>query len=209
MPKLQWTTTRLVALGGGGAIVLVCGAVGMGFGEYAAMAIYAGMALGGLILAGLWAERRLAEPIGQAVRQFCLQAGAFAILVICVLSRFYPSSFTPDFMAPSITVSDLSDRAGELSGHKRRVEGRVGRVEIDREEPGGSFIVLRVQLTDLDGDIVVYCRHPRDAALPAPGSLVTLVGEIESDVHASGHALMADQLDVLQPPTYVVSAGGR
>ncbi len=209
MSNLTRKTTLVVALGIGGGLALVWGAVAMGLGEYAAMLIYAGLALGGLTLAGLWAERRFAEPMGTRIRRGCLQAGSFAILVILVLSQYYPSRFTPDFMAPAISVSELGERAGELNGHKRRVEGRVGRVTIDNDDPGGDSIIIRVQLSDFDGETVVYCRHPRGAAAPAPGSLVTLVGEIHADGFVNGHALVADQLEVLQPPTYIASARGR
>ena len=190
-------------------LALVSWAISLGWGEYAALIIYAGLVLAALTATGLWAERKFAEPIGPRLRDFCFQLGAFGILAVCVLSRFYPSSFTPDFMAPSIAVSELDARAGDLDGHKRRVEGRVSSVMIDRDAPADTSIVLRLQLTDLDGETMVLCPYPRDAILPASGSLVSVVGEVDADSHDRGPALVADRLKVLQPPTYVASADGR
>ena len=82
-------------------------------------------------------------------------------------------------------------------------------VTVDRADPSAASIVLRLQLSDLDGETMVLCPYPRDAVLPASGSLVSVVGEIDADSHTRGPALVADRLTVLKPPTYVASADGR
>jgi len=209
MSEQQKKAAVMVAVAIGGFITLLCGAVWLGLGEYAAMAIYAGLALGGLTLIGLGAEQFLPEEIGPQVRQFCLQGGAFSVLAICVLSRMYPSSFTPDFMAPTITASELGDRADDLVGHKRRVEGHVGYVTVDSADPWDDYVVLSLQLTDDGGDTYVYCRHPRDAALPTTGSRVALIGEVDPHFNINGNYLVGNGLEVLEPATLIATAEGH
>ena len=206
MSEQQKKVAVIAAAVVGGFILLVCGAVWLGLGEYAAMGIYAGLAVGGLTMIGLWAEQFLPEEIGPPVRQFCFQGGSFAVLAICVLSRMYPSSFTPDFMAPTITAGALDERVDDLVGHKRRVEGYVGYVTVDHDDPWDGYVVLSLQLTDDDGDTYVFYRQDRDAALPTAGSRVALVGEIDPNYSINGNYLVGDGLEVLEPATLIATA---
>ncbi len=190
------TSEKRIAIVAGAVVageLLLLGVIRIGLGEYLAMVIFAGIAVGTLTLMGRLGKKYLPEGIGTQFNHYCLHGNGLAVLAIVVMSRMYPSHFTPDFMAPKVSVSNLEAKLEKWSGHKRRIQGTIRDIRHADSSPSDDYILLEIWVEDKTGKMLTFYRMPRGNMLPTTGSEIVAVGQVEPDInHQETHFVIED-----------------
>ena len=179
-------------------VLLFLGIIRIGLGEYLAMVIFAGIAVGTLTLMSRLGKRYLPEDIGSRFHHYCLPGNGLAILAIVVMSRMYPSRFTPDFMAPWVSVSKLEAKLKKWSGHKRRIQGTIRDIRHADSSPSDDYILLEIWVEDESGKMFTFYRMPRGNMLPTTGSEIVAVGQVEPDINMQETHFVIDDMKILK-----------
>ena len=179
-------------------VLLFLGVIRVGLGEYLAMVIYAGIAVVTLTLVGRLGKKYLPEGIGTQFNHYCLHGNGLAVLAIVVMSRMYPSSFTPDFMAPKVSVSKLEAKLEKWSGHKRRIQGTIRDIRHADTSPSDDYILLEIWVEDESGKMFTFFRMPRGNMLPTTGSEIIATGQVEPDFSTQETYFVIDDMKILK-----------
>ncbi|MCH7572339.1 MAG: hypothetical protein IH891_05435 [Planctomycetes bacterium] len=179
-------------------VLLFLGVIRIGLGEYLAMVIFAGIAVVTLTLIGRLGKEYLPVEIGSRFHHYCLHGNVLAILAIVVMSRMYPSRFTPDFMAPKVSVSQLESKLEKWSGHKRRIQGTIMDIRHADSSPSDDYILLEVWVEDASGKMFTFFRMPRGNMLPATGSEIVAIGQVELDINLQESFFVIDDMKILK-----------
>lgn len=179
-------------------VLLFLGIIRIGLGEYLAMAVFAGIAVGTLTLLGWLGKQHLPAEIASQFHHYCLYGNVLAILAIIVMSRMYPSKFTPDFMAPRISISTLESKLDRLSGHKRRIQGTIREIKHAAYSSSEDHILLELWVEDESGKMFTYFRMPRGSMLPTTGSEIIAIGQIEPDLNNPGSYFVIEDVKILK-----------
>lgn len=179
-------------------VLLFLGIVRIGLGEYLAMVMFSGIAVGTLILIGRLGKQYLPTEIGPRFHHYCRHGNVLAILAIVVMSRMYPSRFTPDFMAPTVSVSKLEAKLKKWSGHKRRIQGTIRDIKHADSSPSDDYILLEIWVEDESGRMFTYFRMPRGNMLPTTGSEIVALGQVEMDTNIQETYFVIDDMKILK-----------
>ena len=190
-------------------VLLLLGVIRIGLGEYLAMVIFAGIAVGTLTTISRLGKKYLPVEIGSQFHHYCLPGNALAILAIIVMSRMYPSRFTPDFMAPKVSVSRLEAKLERWSGHKRRIQGKIRDVRHADSSPSDDYILLEIWVEDESGKMLTFFRMPRGNTLPTTGSEFVAIGQVESDINLQKTYFVIDDMKILKERSMFASVDDR
>lgn len=179
-------------------VLLFLGVIRIGLGEYLAMVIFAGIAVGTLTLIGRLGKLYLPVEIGSRFHHYCRHGNVLAILAIVVMSRMYPSRFTPDFMAPTVSVSTLEVKLEKWRGHKRRIQGTIMDIRHADSSPSDDYILLEIWVEDESGKMFTYFRMPRGNMLPTTGSEIVAIGQVELDINLQESFFVIDDMKILK-----------
>lgn len=179
-------------------VLLFLGVIRIGLGEYLAMVMFAGIAVGTLLLIGRLGKRYLPVEIGCQFHHYCRHGIVLAILAIVVMSRMYPSKFTPDFMAPKVSISTLESKLDRLNGHKRRIQGTIREIRHAASSLSEDHILLELWVEDESGKMFTYFRMPRGSMLPTTGSEIIAIGQIEPDLNILGSYFVIENVKILK-----------
>ncbi len=179
-------------------VLLFLGVIRIGLGEYLAMVIFAGIAVGTLTLMGRLGKKYLPEGIGTQFYHYCLHGHGLPVLAIVVMSRMYPSRFTPDFMAPKVSVSKLEAKLEKWSGHKRRIQGTIREIKHADSSPSDDYILLEIWVEDESGKMFTFFRMPRGNMLPTTGSEIVAIGQVEPDFRYQETYFVIDDMKILK-----------
>ncbi len=179
-------------------VLLFLGVIRIGLGEYLALVIFAGIAVGTLTLMSRLGKKYLPSEISSQFHHYCLIGNGLAVLAIVVMSRMYPSRFTPDFMAPKVSVSRLEAKLEKWSGHKRRIQGTIRDIRHADSSPSDDYILIKIWVEDESGKMLTFFRMPRGNMLPTTGSEIVAVGKIESDINHQETHFVIDDMKILK-----------
>ena len=179
-------------------VLLFLGVIRIGLGEYLAMVIFAGIAVVTLTLIGRLGKEYLPVEIGSRFHHYCLHGNVLAMLAIVVMSRMYPSRFTPDFMAPRVSIIKLEEKLEKWSGHKRRIQGTIRDIRHADSSPSDDYILLEIWVEDESGKMFTFFRMPRGNMLPTTGSEIIAIGQVETDFSIQKTYFVIDDMKILK-----------
>lgn len=181
----------------------------LGFGRTVFVALLSGLLVAVLTVISIVAQRVLGPYESEHVKKFCYGTAPMGIVMLGVMSRMYPASFTPDVLAPSVSIAKLDENFDRYAGHKIRIEGKVSYVEgagwgWDDED----IEVSNVDISIVDGEslVSVFCQFYEGEELPTVGSTVRLTGIVTLNVISGGQYLDAHRVRIIARADALASA---